>query len=233
MTNEGRSLFSEHFFHTFPLPLFLFGRKFGKNGQPLCVFPLGGLFSPSSRPKATSAACCRIAAVMRGVAYYAQPIFDFPNISEEISEDQGEQHKRICLVKQQQPRGAIFAPRGKFFIDYFKFTLNVYFVLFSLALCFFIIRKLRTSKTESFHTKRSCAAPRNLSTVVYPLRKRLGGTHSRKLSENRRFVRCFRRFPVGQKRNLIRHAVTFSLFFAVLFPVHFHFLFCSSFHVRR
>ena len=84
---------------------------------------------------------CRIAAVMRGVAYYAQPIFDFPNISEEISEDQGAQHKRICLVKQQQPRGAIFAPRGKFFINYFKFTLNVYFVLFSLALCFFIIRK--------------------------------------------------------------------------------------------
>ena len=78
--------------------------------------PLGGLFLPN----------CRIAAVMRGVAYYAQPIFDFPNISEEISEDQGEQLKRICfLVKQQQPRGAIFAPRGKFFINYFKFTLNV------------------------------------------------------------------------------------------------------------
>ena len=221
MTNEGRTLFSEHFFHAFPLPLFLFGRKFGKNGQPLCGFPSGG-FS------------CRTAAVMRGVAYYAQPIFDFPNISEEISEDQGAQHKRICfLVKQQQPRGAKIAPRGKFFINYFKFTLNVYFVLFSLALCFFIIRKLRTSKTESFHAKRSCAAPRDLSTVVYPLRKRLGRTHSRKLSENRRFVRRFRRFPAGQKRNLIRHAVTCSLFFAVLFPVHFHFLFYSSFHVRR
>ena len=69
---------------------------------------------------------CRIAAVMRGVAYYAQPIFDFPNISEEISEDQGAQLKRICfLVKQQQPRGAKIAPRGKFFINYFKFTLNV------------------------------------------------------------------------------------------------------------
>ena len=226
-------MFSEYFFHAFPLPLFLLGRKFGKNGQPLCGFPAGGFSCRTAAYGRFGSLLCRIAAVMRGVAYYAQPIFDFPNISEEISEDQGAQHKRICVVKQQQPRGAKIAPRGKFFINYFKFTLNVYFVLFSLALCFFIIRKLRTSKTESFHAKRSCAAPRDLSTVVYPLRKRLGGTHSRKLSENRRFVRCFRRFPAGQKRNLIRRAVTFSLFFAVLFPVHFHFLFCSSFHVRR
>ena len=115
---------------------------FGKNGQPLCGFPSGGFSCRTAAYGRFGSLLCRIAAVMRGVAYYAQPIFDFPNISEEISENQGAQLKRICfLIKQQQPRGAKIAPRGKFFINYFKFTLNVYFVLFSLALCFFIIRK--------------------------------------------------------------------------------------------
>ena len=114
LTNEGRSLFSEYFFHAFPLPLFLLGRKFGKNGQPLCGFPLGGFSCRTAAYGRFGSLLCRIAAVMRGVAYYAQPIFDFPNISEEISEDQGAQHKRICVVKHQQPRGAIYAPRGSF-----------------------------------------------------------------------------------------------------------------------
>ena len=40
---------------------------------------------------------CRVAAVMRGAAYYAQPIFDCLNIPEGISENQGAQPIFDCL----------------------------------------------------------------------------------------------------------------------------------------
>ena len=68
---------------------------------------------------------CRIAAVMRGVAYYAQTIFDFPNISEEISEDQGAQLKRNMFSKTATAARSENRSARHIFIDYFKFTLNV------------------------------------------------------------------------------------------------------------
>ena len=60
-----------------PSPCFiLLKAKWSKNCQPLS----------EASPRGEGVAERRR---MRGVAYYAKPIFDIPNISEEISKDQG------------------------------------------------------------------------------------------------------------------------------------------------
>ena len=67
--------------------------------------PLGGFSRRVAAQRQLGGLLRRVAAVMRGVAYNAQPIFDFLNIPEEISENQGAQ---LVFMKKPSRKGRLF-----------------------------------------------------------------------------------------------------------------------------